>query len=118
MMILLSYSRRDASLVRAVNDLLIAADQQTFVDTSSIPAGAQWRGAITTNIEECERMFVFWCRHSSQSAEVEKEYSHAIDRQKRVVPIALDQTSLPTRLGPYQAIRNATYQRWHRLGTL
>ena len=117
-MIFMSYSRRDRDLVAAVNELLVAADRETFVDTTSIPAGAPWRAAITTNIEECERMFVFWCRHASASTEVQREYSTALERDKTVVPIALDGTSLPPRLSQYNALTNARFKRWHRLGTL
>ena len=119
-MIFFSYSRRDATLVEAMNALLVAAERQTFLDTDprSIPAGSDWFATITTSIERCDRMFLLWCRHASRSTHVREEYSLALHRNKTVVPISLDRTSLPPMLARYQAIHDDSYKRLHRLNSL
>ena len=47
---------------------------------------------------------VFWCSHSRSSEEVRKEYTAAIEQQKEVLPLLIDDTPLPAELAEYQYI--------------
>jgi len=62
--------------------------------------GEQFRTAVDAS----PQLFVFWCIHSSKSAEVLREYSYALDKGKRVVPVLLDGTVLPELLARIHGI--------------
>jgi TIR domain len=102
--IFLSYSRRDAGIVRKVRLIIWAARMNPWRDEEDIPPGDKWRLAITKSVEECERMLVFWCRHSSASMEVRREYEAAIARYRPVVPVLMDGTAVNDALEEYQHI--------------
>src|SRR5262249_42266606 len=121
-LIFLCYSRKDVGIVRKVGLIVWATGATTWHDEASIEPGAQWRASITGSIASCDRMIVFWCRHSQSSVEVQSEYIRAIEKSKPVVPVRLDRTPLSPKLGPYQAIdvRNLTWwshevARWERV---
>lgn len=102
--VFLSYSRKDAGLVVKVELILRAAGTLPFLDTGAIQPGEPWRPTIIRSIAGCDRMMVFWCRHSTRSAEVASEYKRALSLGKRVVPVRLDRSLLARDLGDYQAI--------------
>jgi hypothetical protein len=103
-LIFLSYSRRDARLVGTMGALVRAAGATPWRDEDALSPGANWSLVITTTIEQCARMIVFWCRHSRRSAEVEKEYLLALRCGKNVVPVRMDASALPGALEPFHAI--------------
>jgi hypothetical protein len=49
-------------------------------------------------------VLLFWCRHSSASVEVAKEYGQALEQGKKIIPVLLDATPLPENLAELQAI--------------
>jgi hypothetical protein len=120
-LVFISYSRRDAGLVKKLSLFLRAGGVIPWRDEEAIPLGGRWRGAIAASIEDCDRMLVFWCRHSRVSTEVEKEYRRGIDLDKPLVPVQLDRSEIPSPLSDYQAIdlREITWwsheiARWER----
>ena len=102
--IFISYSRKDSTLVNPLVRLLLVADDRVFQDVRDIDPGSRWRAVITMAVESCDKMLLFWCTHSSNSVEVEKEYDGALQHGKAVVPVLLDDTRLPKRLKEYQSI--------------
>lgn len=66
-----------------------------FIDSRSTSPGANWKAKIDHEIKNCSLFYLFWCRHSSRSDEVEREYKKAIRDRKKVIPILLDNTRLP-----------------------
>lgn len=99
-----SYSREDRAIVGPLVSFLRVADQQIFRDMDSIPPGDRWRAVLARTIDRCETVLVFWCRHASESACVREEYTRAIGRQKKLVPVLLDDSRLPSELAQFQAI--------------
>jgi TIR domain len=97
-----SYSRTDESKVRDLVKLLRSTGSTVFQDVDSIPPGKPWAWVLSTSIEACRLMYVFWCHHAAGSDEVRKEYEQAIALQKDVVPVLLDDTVLPGPLKTYQ----------------
>jgi hypothetical protein len=102
--VFLSYSRKDVGLVRKVGLIIRAVGVKPWRDEQSIDPGELWRVSIATSIEHCERMLVFWCRHSESSDEVQREYELAIEKKKLIVPIRLDRSRMSSKLSPYQEI--------------
>jgi hypothetical protein len=120
--VFLSYSRHDAGIVRKVQGFVWVFGLTPWRDQDSIPPGTPWRPAITRAIANCERMFVFWCRHAHNSEVVRQEYEAGLARGIPVVPIRLDGTRLPFPLSEYQefdARRHCWWShevlRWERL---
>jgi hypothetical protein len=100
MKLVISYARKDQTQVRAVVDLLTAAERSDgaiFWDARLI-AGELWFDQLKKHINRAGQLFVFWCRHASASKNVRREYMYAHRRNKRIVPVLLDSTPLAPEL--------------------
>jgi len=102
--IFISYSRKDAALVECVVSLLRAIGANAFRDKDSIPAGVKWRPVLEDALDKATVILVFWCIHSESSVEVRAEFQRAIDGQKSLIPIILDDTPLVVDLSQFQGI--------------
>lgn len=103
-LVFVSYSRRDSRIVKQLVQMARASGSKPWRDTEAIAPGQDWAAEIVRTINESERVLVFWCRHSRDSKEVRKEYEHATLIKKQVVPVLLDNSSLPYILRPFQAV--------------
>ena len=97
-----SYSHEDSEIVGSLVVVLRAAGSGVFRDVDSIPPGSRWRAVIADAITQCHVFLLFWCRHSARSRAVASECQQAVAFQKRIVPILLDSTPLPSHLAEYQ----------------
>jgi hypothetical protein len=100
--IFVSYSHEDAALVTPVVRLLRATEGLVFQDSDSIGPGKRWRQELDAALVGADLIVVFWCRHSSRSAEVRREYAAAITAGKNVLPVLLDSTPVPENLSEFQ----------------
>lgn len=95
--LVISYARVDQRQVRAIVALLKAAlrdiERAVFWDGEFEP-GEPWFDQIKRHIDKAPQLFVFWCEHSSSSAQVRREFEYAFQVRKRVVPVLLDDTTL------------------------
>src|SRR3954464_10363316 len=102
-----SYSRTDRAQVKAVVALLKAAlrgiDNAVFWDEDFEP-GDPWFEQICQHIDAAPQLFVFWCAHAATSDQVRREFSYAMQRGKRVVPVLMDDTALIPELAPIHGI--------------
>jgi hypothetical protein len=105
--VVISYARTDQQLVRAIVKLLRGAhfhvERAVFWDEDFDP-GDVWFDQITKQIDGAPQLFVFWCEHSSRSAQVRREFLYAAERQKRIVPVLLDDTPLVEQLSHIHGI--------------
>ncbi len=99
-----SYSHSDAAIVGPVVKLLRVHNPNIFRDTDSIRPGWRWRDELESAISRSSMLILFWCKHSRESAEVEAEWKLALDRDKALLPILLDDTPLTDELAAYQWI--------------
>lgn len=102
--VFVSYSHADSELVTPVVSLLRANDCFVFLDVDRIKPGKKWRLELESALKNAKLVVVFWCLHASESAEVTQEWSAAIDNGADVLPLLLDDTSLPDGLAEYQWI--------------
>jgi TIR domain len=100
--IFVSYSHQDAGLVKPVVGLLRATKDLIFQDVDAIMPGSRWRPQIEEALDVAHLIVLFWCCHSSRSAEVRKEYESALSTGKDVLPVLLDATPLPKELSEFQ----------------
>lgn len=100
--IFVSYSHKDADVVKPIVQLQRATGSAVFRDSENIPAGKKWRAAIEAAIRGCRLVWVFWCAHASKSKEVRAEYEMGIGLDKDVVPVLMDRTPLPSALSEFQ----------------
>jgi hypothetical protein len=105
--LVISYSRVDRRLVRAVVQMLALAmrgiEKAVFYD-GDIEPGGLWFAELQANIDQAAQLFVFWCNRSFVSKEVRRELTYALEPRKRVVPVLLDNTPLADVLAPINGI--------------
>jgi TIR domain len=105
--LVISYSREDRPVVRAIVSLLNTAlkdvDDAVFWDDDLEP-GDFWFAQLERHIAIAPQLFVFWCAHSARSNEVWREYRCAFYRRKRVIPVLLDDTPLVAELAAIHGI--------------
>ena len=75
-----------------------------FRDDDDLIPGDKWKPTIGKNLSECDVFMVFWCWHSKASTSVRAEWKQAVKLRKRIVPVLLDATELPTKLTEFQWI--------------
>jgi hypothetical protein len=73
-----------------------------FHDATTIKPGAKWAVEIEKALRAADLVVLFWCVHSSASAEVRREYQLALDASKSIMPLLLDATPLPDTLKQFQ----------------
>lgn len=101
--VFISYSRKDAALVKPVVGLMRATSgSKVFFDLDSVLPGELWRNRLDEGLEQAELVVVFWCEHSQASEEVTREYHKAVECEKAILPVLLDSTPLPIELTHYQ----------------
>ena len=58
-----------------------------------------WREEVEDTIKHCSVFILCWCQHAKKSKEVKKEYQLALNYQKRIVPLILEEYApLPRKL--------------------
>ncbi|MGB7340056.1 MAG: TIR domain-containing protein [Phototrophicaceae bacterium] len=85
--IFVSYSRRDSTFVAELHNKLVAEGHDVWVDWEDIPPTADWWAEIKSAIEEAH-IFAFVISPNSVRSDIcRDEIQHAIDNNKRFIPI-------------------------------
>lgn len=116
--VFVSYARKDSDRIQPAVALLEAGGAEVFRDIDDIEFGDDWEAVITRQLQECERVMVFWSANAQASEWVGREYTLALAQQKRMVPVLLDSTPLPPELSKYHALTNFMSRRpaWKKYG--
>ncbi len=85
--VFISYSRKDGSFVRRLQEALRAAGRDVWVDWEDIPPTAEWMGEITSAIESAEAFLFVISPDSLRSEVCARELAVAEEFNKRFVPI-------------------------------
>lgn len=107
--IFVSYSRRDRDVVKSLTDGLTLGGADVFRDEASIEPGEDWAEVLAKNIQTCDKIALFWSANSSVSEQVKTEWGMGLHYQKRIAPILLDKTPLPTELRRFQYIDHSQF---------
>ena len=100
--IFISYSRKDREIVAPLTTLMRITGASVFRDEDCITPGKQWRVVLTESLSAARTVVVFWSENSAESGPVRDEFSSAIESEKDVVPVVLDDTPVNESLSDYQ----------------
>lgn len=91
--IFISYSRKDIDLAQKIVSALAENNLDTWVDWRSIPKGEDWKNEIYRGIEAAETFIFLMSPDSAQSEICNEEIAHAMENNKRIVPIVIRDTN-------------------------
>ncbi|MEA5467223.1 toll/interleukin-1 receptor domain-containing protein [Leptothoe sp. PORK10 BA2] len=85
--VFISYSRKDKAFVKALHQALEKSNHDSWVDWEDIPLTADWWEEIQAGIEASDT-FIFVISPDSIASQVcRQEIDHAIEHNKRLIPI-------------------------------
>ena len=93
--IFISYSRKDINFVRRLAGDLEKAGYDVWWDLTDLRGGDDWVRVIPEAIKNSDKFIVVLSSNSSISDWVEKEYTQALSLRKKIIPIMLEQSSVP-----------------------
>lgn len=104
-----SYSHRDAGVVRPLIEMNEDLKSAAWVDYIHTPPGSDWSQAHAEAISKCYRLISLWSHNAAFSREVEREWRWALKCQTKIVPVLLDDTPLPSELASIHAVSLREY---------
>lgn len=96
--IFFSYSRDDSNFVMQLAKDLRQAGATIWLDTLDIQPGTHWDSSIEKALRESSTLLVILSNTSVKSTNVMDEVSFALDENKKVVPVLLENCAVPFRL--------------------
>src|ERR1043165_6140698 len=93
--IFISYSRKDINFVRRLAGDLEKAGYGVWWDLTDLRGGDDWVRVIPEAIKNSDKIIVVLSPNSTISEWVEKEYTQALSLRKKIIPIMLEQSSVP-----------------------
>ncbi|MDX1377307.1 MAG: TIR domain-containing protein [Anaerolineales bacterium] len=103
-LIFISYSRTNRGFALELAKELKASGFLVWLDQLDIPTGARWDDEIEKALTNCEIFMVILTPQSIASHNVKDEIGYAIDSNKRILPILLEQANVPFRLRRFQYV--------------
>lgn len=99
-----SYAREDLPFAKVAAELLRASGLRVFLDLDTLEYGTDWRVQVERAIRRADRVLLIWSYEASRSRWVLMEARLASRLKKIVVPVNLDDSSLPIRLRHVHAV--------------
>lgn len=84
-----SYAREDIAFVRRLDEALRARGTSTWIDWKDIPPTADWRAKVLAGIDAAGAFVVVLSPSLLGSEMCDEERVHAVDGNKRIVPLLL-----------------------------
>ena len=100
----LSYSRANQDFALRLARELKAEGFNIWLDQLDIPPGARWDDELEKALETCEIFMVILTPASMGSKDVKDEIGYAIDTKKRILPVLLENATIPLRLRRFQHV--------------
>lgn len=111
MKVFISYAREDSDIAGRLYQNLKTHSIQPFLDTSDIDPGSNWEDTIKGQIEGCAYFLALFSDVAKKKAYVQREWSWALEKDCRVIPVRIEESSIPTELAHLQWIDiHADYQ--------
>ena len=106
--VFISYSRKDIKFARRLASDLKKAGFDVWWDISNLKGGDDWVRFIPAAIEDNYHFVVLLSPSSIHSEWVEKEYTHAIGKRKKIVPAMIKPCEVPFALNTINYVNFAT----------
>jgi hypothetical protein len=90
----ISYAYEDLAFVERLRAALVGAGRDVWVDVAGIEPADRWRSSAHEAIERFDAVVFVISAESLRSAACLGELQHAVDRNKRLVPVCVDQTAV------------------------
>jgi cytoskeletal protein RodZ len=100
----ISYSRTNKDFALELAKELKAAGFLIWFDQLDIPTGSRWDDEIQKALEQCEIFMVILTPNSIASNNVKDEIGYAIDSNKHILPVLLENANIPFRLRRFQYV--------------
>ncbi len=94
--IFISYSSKDRAQAEQLTELLASAGLSVWIDRSGIVGAEQWATEIVEGIRACATFLLLLSPNSIASENVLRELSLASEKRKRVLPVDIEPTVLPS----------------------
>ena len=92
--VFLSYRRADAAVADGLLKRLESAGYGVWLDRSDIGGGSRWREEIEQALQQADAVIFLISQPALESDEVYRELARAIELEKSIVPLRLDQAPL------------------------
>lgn len=89
--VFISYSRQDATIVRYIASILEKSGYKCFIDVEGIQSGASIENTRINAIDTSKCMLFFHSESNNNSYWAENELRYAINKNKYVIPVKLDE---------------------------
>src|SRR5260370_20250430 len=93
--VFVSYSSTERDRALAVADALEGAGIRVWIDRQAIPGGASWSAAIVRGIQHCTVFAVLGSAQAYASPNVQRELNLAVEENKPLLPLLIEQTAAP-----------------------
>ncbi|HEX2997818.1 MAG TPA: toll/interleukin-1 receptor domain-containing protein [Anaerolineales bacterium] len=100
----ISYSRADKEFALGLARELRSSGFLIWLDQLDIPTGSRWDDEVEKALDQCEIFMVIMTPRSIVSNNVKDEIGYAIDSNKRIMPVLLENAVLPFRLRRFQYV--------------
>src|SRR5580698_5573543 len=94
--IFISYSRKDSAHAIELAERLRADGIEVWIDQRGIVGAEQWATEIVEGIRACSTFIILLSPNSIESENVLRELSLASEKRKRVLPVDIEPTVLPS----------------------
>jgi WD40 repeat protein len=85
--VFISHSRRDKDFARRLDDALTKRGRKAWIDTEAILPTEDWLAKVYSGIEGSDTFIFVISPDSVKSEDCQRELSHAVEHNKRLVPI-------------------------------
>ncbi len=102
--VFISYSRVDKAFAQRLADDLRKNQYTVWLDVQSIPHGANWDSEIQRGLDASDVTLVLLSPSAAASQNVADEWSHAIEKGKRIIPLMIQPCDVPFRLSRRQRV--------------
>src|SRR5829696_5598410 len=96
--VFISYSREDKDFVRRLDQALAKRDRETWVDLEDIRPTEEWLPSVYSGIEGANAFVFVISPESARSKSCLRELEHAVENNKRLIPIVcrdVDASTVP-----------------------
>ena len=91
--IFISYSRKDAEIVKGIYEWLEKAGYKCWLDADGMYSGVSYKKVIVDAIKRSKVLLFMSSENSNKSRNVVSEVSIAVEYGKKIIPVRLDMSS-------------------------